>query len=52
MERRGPRGGRYFAVASEESWAAWVVVYHQRVRRRMASEAAIRLGYVPRSRLR
>lgn len=32
-ERKGPRGGQWFAVTSVEAWAAWVALYTKRAQR-------------------
>ena len=48
--RKGPRGGQFWAVRSEEAWLAWVTVYKARVLTRMTRAAARRLGYDSRKR--
>lgn len=45
VEKRGPRGGKFYAVVSEDAWAAWAPKYRQRVVARRAGEAARRLGF-------
>lgn len=52
--RKGPKGGRWFAVRSDEAWVAWVATYHCRSKKRaeglLRMEVARRLGFAPRMR--
>lgn len=47
VERRGPRGGIWLAVKSDEAWQGWVKVYKGRVEKLRASKAARMLGAPP-----
>jgi hypothetical protein len=41
----GPRGGKHYAIETEEGWRAWVTKYKHRVLTREMREVARRLGY-------
>lgn len=43
-EKRGPRGGYWYAVRSDEAWQSWVTVYKKRVEKLRAQKAAVALG--------
>lgn len=49
-KKKGPKGGWWYAVDSAEAWTKWVLLYRERVQRRLNGEAARRLGYAGRMR--
>jgi hypothetical protein len=42
---KGPRGGLYWQVESEQAWLAWATAYKARVTARLAGDARRRLGF-------